>query len=84
MPVLSVGDAFAEIGRKGTISQPLLPLLHPPHCYFTLTAAKQRIGINFPVYGTTVTPYEPPVVPGTTTTSVTPYVPDGDPTPGEQ
>ena len=83
MPVLSVGDAFAEIGRKGTISQPLLPLLHPPHCYFTLTAAKQRIGINFPVYGTTVTPYEPPTVkPTTTTTSVTPYISD-EPTPGK-
>ena len=26
----------AEIGRKGAISQPLLPLQHPPHCYFTL------------------------------------------------
>ena len=41
------------------------------------------IGITFPVYGTTVTPYEPAVKPTTTTTSVTPYVPDGKPTEGE-
>ena len=85
LPVLSVGDAFAEIGRKGAISQPLLPLLHLPHSYFTLLP-KQRIcfsdvGINFPVYGTTVTPYEEPTVtpPPTTTTSITPYVTDEDP-----
>ena len=41
LPVLSVGDAFPEIGRRAKISQPLLPLLHPPHSYFTLT--KQRM-----------------------------------------
>ena len=61
------------------------PLLHPPHSYFTLLV-KQRIcfsdvGINFPVYGTTVTPYEEPTAtpPPTTTTSITPYVTDEDP-----
>ena len=89
LPVLSVGDAFAEIGRKGAISQPLLPLLHLLHSYFTLLP-KQRIcfsdvGINFPVYGTTVTPYEEPTLtpPTTTTTSITPYPEDTTPTPGK-
>ena len=62
-------------------------LLHPPHSYFTLLP-KQRIGINFSVFGTTVTPYKPTGMPTTTTTtSITPYpeytTPTLAPTPGK-
>ena len=61
--------------------------IHRPHCYSRSRRNKERfsdIGINFPVYGTTVTPYEPAVNPTkTTTTSGTPYVPDDQPSQGE-